>query len=560
MARKTYQGLASGVSIGDSDTTNATALGATSTLRSNGTFATVTITGLTGWTVGFQGNSMGTSGTTLVYETITGTNQIACQIYLKYTGALTTNDATIMWIGAGSTRMASIVSTSAEQIRLVNSAGTTIFTSSFSGGLVQDTWYRIDWRLVNGGTTSTATVELAVFAGHGTSALTGTTYSGAANFSSGQTGNTITQVRFGPRSATGVASNSIVLAVPSYDRVTGTALLGPNSSTAYNGDAAIAISGTVTAAGHREKHGASTLTGTAAVTPTGHLDAHANSTLAIGSTISAAGHVEKHGAAALAVGATVSPSGHREAHGAAALALGAALTTSGIREKHGAAAFTGTATISPAGSVSHPSQGDVDLTATATLSAAGHVTKHGAAALTVGATISPAGTRGAHAAATISLAAGITPAGIVSTDAHGDTALAIGSSVTPAGHVTRHAAANISIGGTFTAGGHVVKHGSAALAFGVDLGSSGTRGKHATAALIIGAGLTATGSTVSTKHGAAAITVGVALAASGRVTNENFRDISLTTTPLAESWQLVPLEDRFALAALPSRFSTVSED
>ncbi|MEU6768528.1 hypothetical protein ABZ916_39220 [Streptomyces sp. NPDC046853] len=181
------------------------------------------------------------------------------------------------------------------------------------------------------------------------------------------------------------------------------------------------------------------------------------------------------GDAALAATATLSAAGTRATAGSAAVAATAGLTATGVRAASGTAALAASASLTAAGTVGHSeqaaldataaleadgvreAQADASLTATAALTAQGQVTRIGAASLTAVATLTADGVTGTPpvlGAASLAAAAALTAAG--ERRAIADAALTATATLAAAGATSATAGASLTATATLTAGGTTI--------------------------------------------------------------------------------------------------------
>jgi len=187
-----------------------------------------------------------------------------------------------------------------------------------------------------------------------------------------------------------------------------------------SGDAALAATATLTAAGVRSTSSGAALASTATLTAAGTRSASGGAALASTATLSAAGVRTTAGDAALAATASLTASGVRATSGAASFAATAALAADGTRTATGTAALAATATLTASGTVT--TSGDAALTAAATFTADGQRTTAGVAALAATATLTADGQRTTNADAALAVTAALAASGTRSTTA--DTGLA----------------------------------------------------------------------------------------------------------------------------------------
>jgi hypothetical protein len=195
--------------------------------------------------------------------------------------------------------------------------------------------------------------------------------------------------------------------------------------------------------------------------------------LAVSGGLSAAGAMASVGAASLAASAGLSATGTRAASGGASLAGAASLSAAGARAATSTAALAASASVSAAGSVGTP--GSAALAASGSMSADGAVQKASSAAVAGSVSLSAAGQLGATAGAALSASVSMGASGVSGRALDG--VLAGAAALSAGGSLSTTGAGSLSAAVTLQAAGQVaaaVVAGKARAAVGA--GPSARRG------------------------------------------------------------------------------------
>jgi hypothetical protein len=400
MARKNYNygALSVGATFTNADTTKASAIGATTTAISNGVL-TVSSDAPTGLVNSIEGTTQSVSGTTYITETITSTGVLSVSIYWKMPTSVGTLGAALFFAENGGTRQMAVTLLSTEQIRFLNAAGATLFDTTFSGGFVAGQWYRTDFHVTQG-TTTTGRLVGATYAEHSNTALTGTSYDSGTAVDMGTLG--IVKIRHGTRSATSTADENIRLRV-SYDpssaylmgpllqatsTIAGTGTITASGVVGKTTTASLAGTGTITASRVVGTTTSSTLSGTGSITAAGSVSSPA---VTGSSTLSGTGSLTAAGVVGKSTSATVSGTGSFTTTKVLGLNTGATLTGTGSLVSSGVVGKTASVVLTGTGTLQADST-SVALSSTALLDGVGTITATGVVSRVTSASLAGTGT------------------------------------------------------------------------------------------------------------------------------------------------------------------------
>lgn len=153
----------------------------------------------------------------------------------------------------------------------------------------------------------------------------------------------------------------------------------PGGGEVHNGAAAVAVAGTLTAAGHAVRAGAAAVAGSATVTAAGSAVRAGAVAVSAAGSIAVAGHALRAGAATVAAAGSLTAAGHAVRAGAAAIASAGTMAVSASVIRSGTAAVAGALTVTISGGMPTP-VGAASIAASAALSASGSVVRAGVAA------------------------------------------------------------------------------------------------------------------------------------------------------------------------------------
>jgi fibronectin-binding autotransporter adhesin len=379
MAKKYYNygALSVGATFTTADTTKASAIGATTTAITNGTL-TVSSDAPTGLVNSVEGTTQSVSGTCYITETITATGVLSVSIYWKMPTSVGTLGAALFFAENAGNRQMAMTLLSTEQMRFQNASGVTLFDTTFSGGFVAGQWYRTDFHLTQG-TTTTGRLVANTYTEHSNTPLTGTTYDSGTTVDMGTL--TITKLRHGPRAATSTADENIRVRM-GYDPASAY-LMGPQLAATST----IAGSGTLTTTGVVGKTTTASLAGTGSLTAAGVVGTVASATIAGTGTLTAAGTAAGSGVNGAS---TLSGTGSLAASGVVGKVSSASITGTGTFTDPGVVGKLGSATV--AGTGTFTTTKVLGLTGSATILGSGSLSSAGSAGKVASATVAGTGT------------------------------------------------------------------------------------------------------------------------------------------------------------------------
>ena len=302
------------------------------------------------------------------------------------------------------------------------------------------------------------------------------------------------------------------------------------------GEAALAASGTMAAAGLRVRRAAAVLSGAANLTAAGRLIAKANATLAGTGTMAAVGKRVSFAAASLGGAGTMIAAGRLIAKATAALSASSTMTAAGRliakanatlagtgtmaavgkRLSFAAAALAGSGTMTAAGRLI--AQGAAVLSTMGTLSAAGWLTAKGVAVLSATGTMAAAGWLIAKGQAALSAVGSLSAVAFGATTTWGAAALSGSSNMVANGRLLAKGATSLSAAGdlTFRVGVEVSRYGVATLSGSGLLAAVGKFVAAGKAVLSASGGMVAAASGGVIVWGAAVLSGATSLVAAGR--------------------------------------------
>ncbi|MGB4759576.1 MAG: hypothetical protein WBP26_05990 [Candidatus Saccharimonadales bacterium] len=205
------------------DTVNATNGGADSIQNTGGT-ATISTAQAAHGTRSALFTATATSGTLYLSKAVTATTNLGLDAYI-YVTATPDAEATLLWLGAGSTRQVSLAMTTSRQIRIRDAGGaggTSLWVSTATIPL--NTWVRIS--IVASQSSTTGTVRAAFYTGDSTTATEDSTLLTGRNTGA----NPYSNVRVGLKTSTGTVQCTAYLDDWAYD-IEAVALLPPYGAT-----------------------------------------------------------------------------------------------------------------------------------------------------------------------------------------------------------------------------------------------------------------------------------------------------------------------------------------